>query len=274
MRLKSRVPQRPARPRRFVTFPTTPGVYVMKDAQGGLSTSARPRTSRSRAGSYFQKTAETDKRICDWIGEVVDIDYLVADSEVDALLLEARLIKDHSAEAQSGSQGRQVLPLPPDHHRRRFPTSQLHPRAPRPQRQALRPVSQGQEPARGDPGPPADLQVPDLLAGHRGRRPPLALVSALPAPSRSSNARAPCNLRIDQEAYRTDIRRLRLFLDGKKDVVLQEMEDEMREASKALLFEKAARLRDEIKALRDLEPAGDLAKHAQPEVFYVDPGRA
>ena len=45
----------------------------------------------------------------------------------------------------------------------------------------------------------------------------------------------------------------------------------MREASKALQFEKAARLRDEIKALRTLNLRGDLAKHAQPEVFYVDP---
>src|SRR5690606_443632 len=57
----------------------------------------------------------------------------------------------------------------------------------------------------------------------------------------------------------------------KKDVVLKELEDEMREASKALQFEKAARLRDEMKALQNLNLRGDLAKHAQPEVFYQDP---
>src|SRR4029079_16926065 len=79
---------------------------------------------------------------------------------------------------------------------------------------------------------------------------------------------APCNLRIDRESYRKDIRRLRLFLDGKKDAVLAEMEEEMREASKELRFEKAARLRDELKALKDLNLRGDLEKHAQPEVFY------
>ena len=62
-----------------------------------------------------------------------------------------------------------------------------------------------------------------------------------------------------------------MFLDGKKDVLLKEMDEEMREASKALEFEKAARLRDEIKALETLNLRGDLAKHAQPEVFYVDP---
>jgi excinuclease ABC subunit C len=82
---------------------------------------------------------------------------------------------------------------------------------------------------------------------------------------------APCNLRIDRETYRKDIHRLRLFLDGKKAVVLAEMEEDMHAASKDLQFEKAARIRDELHALRNLNLRGDLAKHAQPEVFYVDP---
>src|SRR3954453_6468159 len=64
-----------------------------------------------------------------------------------------------------------------------------------------------------------------------------------------------------------------LFLDGKKEALFREMEEAMREASKALQFEKAARLRDEIKALKTLNLRGNLADHAQPEVFYVDPRR-
>src|SRR5512135_3941859 len=74
--------------------PTTPGVYLMKDSQGRVIYVGKAKNLRSRAGSYFQKTAAEDRRICDWIGEVADIDYLAADSEVDALRLEARLIKD------------------------------------------------------------------------------------------------------------------------------------------------------------------------------------
>ncbi len=54
-------------------------------------------------------------------------------------------------------------------------------------------------------------------------------------------------------------------------MLLKEMEEEMRAASKELQFEKAARLRDEIKALQTLNLRGNLAQHAQPEVFYVDP---
>ena len=75
-------------------FPTTPGLYLMKDAQGRVIYIGKAKNLRARAGSYFHKGAGEDRRICAWIDEVADVDFLPADSEVDALLLEARLIKD------------------------------------------------------------------------------------------------------------------------------------------------------------------------------------
>jgi excinuclease ABC subunit C len=82
---------------------------------------------------------------------------------------------------------------------------------------------------------------------------------------------APCNLRISKEDYREDIRKLRLFLDGGRSGLLKELEAEMKQASKELKFEKAGRIRDEIRALENLNLRGDLESHAQPEVFYTDP---
>src|SRR6516165_2548695 len=76
------------------SFPATPGLYLMKDAQGRVIYVGKAKNLRARAGSYFHKTAAQDRRICDWIEEVADIDYLPTESEVDALLMEARLIKD------------------------------------------------------------------------------------------------------------------------------------------------------------------------------------
>src|SRR5262245_55932124 len=75
-------------------FPTSPGLYLMKDAQGRVIYVGKAKNLRARACSYFHKTSADDRRICDWIGEVADVDFLAADSEVDALLMEARLIKD------------------------------------------------------------------------------------------------------------------------------------------------------------------------------------
>jgi excinuclease ABC subunit C len=82
---------------------------------------------------------------------------------------------------------------------------------------------------------------------------------------------APCNLRISKEEYRKDINRLKTFLDGGKKQLLAEMHKEMLEASKTLEFERAARLRDEIRLLETLDQRGDLEEHVQPEVFLVDP---
>jgi excinuclease ABC subunit C len=82
---------------------------------------------------------------------------------------------------------------------------------------------------------------------------------------------APCNLRISKEEYRRDIRRLRMFVEGKRKKVLIELQSEMKAAAADRHYELAARLRDEIEMLDRLRERGDLEKHEQPEVFYMDP---
>ena len=75
-------------------FPQTPGVYLMKNAAGVVIYIGKAVQLRSRASSYFLKAAREDARTSNWVHEIHDIDYLQCDSEVDALLTEARLIKD------------------------------------------------------------------------------------------------------------------------------------------------------------------------------------
>ena len=75
-------------------FPTTPGVYLMKDSLDRVIYVGKAVNLRSRAGSYFTTAAASDRRTVDLIPEIADIDFIPTDSEVDALLLEARLIKD------------------------------------------------------------------------------------------------------------------------------------------------------------------------------------
>ena len=76
------------------SFPQTPGVYLMKDAAGRVIYIGKAKNLRSRAGSYFLKAAAEDSRIAKLVLEIRDIDYLEAQNEIDALLTEARLIKD------------------------------------------------------------------------------------------------------------------------------------------------------------------------------------
>src|SRR5262245_48568696 len=75
-------------------FPAAPGVYLMKDAQGRVLYVGKAKNLRNRAGHYFTKAAIDDERTADLIKLIADVDFLPAESEVDALLMEARLIKD------------------------------------------------------------------------------------------------------------------------------------------------------------------------------------
>jgi excinuclease ABC subunit C len=251
-------------------FPTTSGLYLMKDAQGRVIYVGKAKNLRARAGSYFHKTAAHDRRICDWIDEVADIDHLTTDSEVDALLMEARLIKDIQPKYNIDLKDDKTFPylqittgedFPRVNFTREPKDSGVKLYGPFPRAKSLRGAIQVLQ--RIFKFRTCSLDIEEDDQRWRWFRP--CLLASI------NQCTAPCNLRIDRETYRRDIHRLKLFLDGKKDVVYKEMEDEMREASKALQFEKAARLRDEIKALQNLNLRGDLAKNAQPEVFYIDP---
>jgi excinuclease ABC subunit C len=84
---------------------------------------------------------------------------------------------------------------------------------------------------------------------------------------------APCADKIDRDTYNQDVGRLLRVLQGQRGAILHELERDMAAASAAQQFEKAAKLRDELKALRSL---GDRARQGeqqywQPEAFSVDP---
>ena len=76
------------------TFPQAPGVYLMKDAAGVVIYVGKATNLRSRAGSYFLKAAMAESRTATWVQQIADADFIACESEVDALLVESRLIKD------------------------------------------------------------------------------------------------------------------------------------------------------------------------------------
>src|SRR5439155_7363331 len=66
----------------------------MKDGQGRVLYVGKAKNLRNRASHYFTKAAAEDVRTADLVKLIADIDFVAAETEVDALLLEARLIKD------------------------------------------------------------------------------------------------------------------------------------------------------------------------------------
>jgi excinuclease ABC subunit C len=252
------------------TFPTTPGVYLMKDAEGRVIYVGKAVNLRSRASSYFNAAAEVDRRTADLVLEIADLDYIEAESEVDALLMEARLIKDIQPRYNSLLKDDKTFPYLQITTREDFPRVEF---TRQPESSGVRLygpfTSAGQ--LRGTIAVlqkifrfrTCSLDIEEQDERWRWFRP--CLLASI------NQCTAPCNLRISKEDYREDIRKLRLFLDGGRSGLLKELEAEMKQASKELKFEKAGRIRDEIRALENLNLRGDLESHAQPEVFYTDP---
>ena len=79
-------------------FPTTPGLYFMKDAKDTVLYIGKAKNLRSRAASYFQPatdlTVSRGPKITEMISKVENVDFLETENEIEAILKEARLIKD------------------------------------------------------------------------------------------------------------------------------------------------------------------------------------
>jgi excinuclease ABC subunit C len=251
-------------------FPPAPGVYLFKNQAGIVIYVGKATSLRSRAGSYFLRAAADDPRTGPWVKEIWDADFIECDSEVDALLVESRLIKDIQPKYNKEQKDDKTFPYLMITTHEDFPRVEVtrEPRergvklyGPFPSAGALRGAVQVLQ--RIFKFRTCSLDIAEGDERWRWFRP--CLLASI------NQCTAPCNLRIAKDEYRRDIHRLQMFLSGHKQTLLAQMRQEMQAASTALQFERAARLRDEIHMLETLDERGELDTHAQPEVFFIDP---
>ena len=248
------------------SFPQSPGVYLMKDDRGRVIYIGKAVSLRSRVGQYFQPSADLGPKKEQMIAEVADIEFLPAESEVDALLTEARLIKD--------THPRYNVRLTDD---KTFPYLEITARDEFPGVYFTRtPASKGTKlygPFAGAAG--LRTAIGELQRIFQFRTCSLDIRSDDPnrryfrpcilyAIRRCS---APCDGHIDREAYRKSITRLRRFLEGKRVRVVRDLTREMKSFAKNLRFEEAARVRDQLRSIETLSQRGDITEDLQPEVF-------
>jgi excinuclease ABC subunit C len=251
-------------------FPQTPGVYLMKDEAGRVIYVGKAKNLRARVGSYFLKAAAQDQRTAQLVQEIRDVDFLEAESEVDAVLMEARLIKDVQPKHNKELKDDKSFPYLQITTREDFPRVEItrEPRTtgvklygPFANVGSLRGALQVMQ--RVFKFRTCSLDIEESDERWRWFRP--CLLASI------DQCTAPCNLRISKDEYRKDIQRLRMFLDGQRASLVKQLNKDMQAAAKDLRFEEAARLRDEIHMLETINQRGDLETHQQPEVFYVDP---
>jgi len=254
------------------TFPHVPGVYLMKDTAERVIYIGKAKDLRNRVSSYFHKAALEDARTAPLVPEIHDIDYIQTESEVDALLLEARLIKD----------------IQPKYNRdmkdsKTFPYLQIRTREPFPRVEITRTPKDHGVKLFGPFVKSTELRGA-ILALQKIFKFRTCTLDIRPNDERwrwyrpcllhsINQCSAPCNYRVGVEDYRKNIHRLMRVLDGKKKQLLAELRREMKIAADEKRYETAAELRDQIHYLATLDQRGNVDTHLQPELFAVDPRR-
>jgi len=255
-------------------LPKCPGVYLFKDSQGRVLYVGKAKDLRSRVASYFQNAdelrASRGPHILRMVGQVVDVDFLDCETDVDAMLKEARLIKDIQPPFNKQLRDEKTFPY------LEITTSDDYPgvyitRKPRLTGSKLYgPFTSvaGLRQAVNDLQKvfkfrTCELEIHESDPRRRFFRP--CLLHAI------KQCSAPCADLISKADYRRDIDRLKRFLASKRSVMVRQLNREMEQAAAEQAYEKAAHLRDQILALEALSHSGDPSADVQPEVFFIDP---
>jgi len=258
------------------TFPTGPGLYFMKDSKGTVLYIGKARNLRSRVASYFQPSADIESsrgpRIVEMVAKVETVDFLETKNEVDALLQEARLIKDIRPPYNSDLTDDKTFPYLEITMRNEFPGVYIT-RKPQTGSRLFGPFANV-----GDLRQAAvvlqkifkfrtcRLEISNSDDKRRFFR-PCILYSI-------KQCTAPCADYISKADYRKSIGDLIKFLNSKRTIVLKQLQKQMNEAAGQRDYEKAAMYRDRIRLIENLDKRGSVTQDVQPEVFAVEPTEA
>jgi excinuclease ABC subunit C len=268
---------------KLATLPDRPGVYLYRDAKGQVLYVGKAASLRTRVRSYFQDSRPRDPKTEALVRHIADLEYLVTDNELEALMLEANLIRKHRP--------RYNIILRDDKH---YPFLKLTVQEDFPRLLVARRVQ-----ADG-----AEYYGPFYPA--TAMRETLRLVRQL-FPLRTCaikidgtrerpcvqyyihRCHAPCAGWETREDYARTVRAVQEFLAGRHDDLAARLVREMEQAAAEEKFERAAALRDQIQALhkvrerqkvistdledRDVIGVARQGGEACVEVFFVRKGR-
>ena len=259
-------------------FPQSPGLYFMKGAGDVVLYIGKAKNLRSRAGSYFQPGADIMEsrgpKIIEMLNKVEAIDYLEAKSEIDALLKEARLVKDIRPAYNTDLADDKTFPYLEITTGQNYPgvyiTREPHDKGVK----LFGPFTGGARELQGTivllqkiyKFRTCNLDIRNDDPKRRFFRP--CLLHSI------NQCVAPCAAKVESADYRKIIADFLKFMHSKRSVILRELKKEMEIASAAFEFEKAAMFRDRIRLIERLDERGSLEENVQPEAFAADPAEA
>lgn len=228
---------------KLAVLPKSPGVYFHKDAKGEIIYVGKAARLNSRVRQYFQKSRARDPKTEALVAEIADIDWMTVDSELEALFLEAEMIRRYMPRYNILLRDDKAMAYIRIDYDSDYPTVST----------TRRPLDDGARYFGPYLSVTAIRQALKLL-----RRVFPFATRRVPGQQRAS---LHYHLGLDPgledgrtslEDYRTNLRKLMAVIEGKRHSIERELERDMRRAARAQEFERAAHLRNQLHNLQNL----------------------
>ncbi len=243
---------RPATPElrlKLKNLPTTPGVYMFTNAQGKIIYIGKAKNLRNRVRTYFQSARNLDPKTRRMVSRAVDFDLMLTDTEIEALILEANLIREHKP--------RYNIDLRDDKH---FPYIKITTNEPFPRVLIVRRLEKDGATYFGPYTNSKAMRRTVTLLTHLFTIRTCNYIIPHPTGKKQKicldyqvkRCQGPCEDLQSEADYAESINSVIMVLSGKSQTLMERLHDKMQSASEAMEFEEAARCRDQIEAIKAL----------------------
>lgn len=226
-------------------LPDEPGVYIMKDKDGQIIYVGKAINLKKRVRQYFQSSKNNSPKVKAMVSHISEFEYIIVDNEVEALILEANLIKKHKPKYNILLRDDKQYPYI------KVTTNEKYPRVLK-TRNVLKDGAKYFGPY---PNAYAVNDTIDIIRNLYPIRSCKINFDKNPKKTRPclnyyiGRCLGPCQGNVDHDKYLNMIDEIIMFLNGKEDKLIEIIKDKMEKAAKNLDFESAAKYRDQINSL-------------------------
>ena len=266
-------------------LPPSPGVYIMHDRHDEIIYVGKAISLRNRVRQYFQSSRGKSAKILQMVSRIERFEYIVTDSELEALVLENNLIKENRPRYNTMLRDDKTYPYIKVTVREPFPRIFMTRQLKKDKAKYFGPFSSA-----GAVRDTLDLMYRIFRLRNCSRVLPRDIGKERPCLNyHIHQCGAPCSGFISPEEYRKNVDAALEFLNGRFDPVLERLKNEMAQAAEGMEFERAAELRDLLRSVehvaqkqkitsegmedRDIIALARDEREAVVQVFFVREGR-
>ena len=247
-------------------LPEKPGVYIMKNSLGEIIYVGKAKILKNRVRSYFQNSKNHSEKVRVMVKNISEFEYIITDSEMEALILECNLIKKYSPRYNIALKDDKFYPFIKITTNDDFPRVFVTRKYAKDGAKYFGPYTNGTAVYE-------TIQLINKIFPIRTCKLIIKENGETVRPCLNYHIKkceAPCSGYITKEKYNDMINEIMDILNGKDKTIVNNLKTEMEEASKNLEFERAAKIRDKIIAINSIVEKQKIFKTMEGDEDFID----